>query len=73
MTAKQVCAEFVRVHEESVAVLKARQPDMDSAPPGWSPNQTYREILKYAAFHVAYHTGQMYSVRHLLGDTPPDN
>ena len=54
-------------------VSQALAPDLDSTPPGWSPHWTYRSFLEYLAFHVAYHTGQMYSARHLLGETPPDN
>jgi hypothetical protein len=73
MTAEQVHKELVRVHEEAMASLKALNPDLDTAAPGWPPHWTYREFLKYAAFHIAYHTGQMYSVRHLLGEETPDN
>lgn len=73
MTAEQVCAELVRVHEESVTHLKARQPDLESVPPGWPLNYTYGEFLRYLTFHVGYHVGQMYTVRHLLGEETPDN
>jgi len=73
MTAEQVCKEMVRVHQEAVAHLKALNPELDSTPPGWSSHNTYGEFLRYLTFHIAYHTGQMYSVRHLLGDTTPDN
>ena len=72
MTAEQVCRELLRVHEEGVAHFKALSPDLDSAAPG-SPQFTYREYLKYASFHVAYHTGQIYTARHLLGEETPDN
>lgn len=73
MTAEQVCGELVRVHEETIGHLKALNPAAESALPGYPPNHTYAEYLKYAAFHVSYHTGQMYSVRHLLGEETPDN
>lgn len=73
MTAEQVCSELVRVHEESVAYFKALNPNLESVAPGYPPNYTYGAFLQYASFHVAYHTGQMYSVRHLLGENPPDN
>jgi hypothetical protein len=73
MTAAQVCSELVRVHNESVVYFKALNPDLDSCPPGWLPNNTYRAFLSYAAFHVAYHTGQIYSARHLLGEETVDN
>lgn len=73
MTASHVRAELLRVHEESVACFRALSPDLDSVVPGWPSEWTYRESLKYLAFHVAYHCGQIYSARHLLGDQPPDN
>lgn len=73
MTADQVLRELVRVHQEAMAQLKARDPDLGSPAPYWAPHSNYGELLRYVAFHVAYHTGQMYSVRHLLGENPPDN
>jgi len=71
MTAEQVCKELLRIHEEAMASLKALNPDMESSAPHW--HSTYDDLLRYVAFHIAYHTGQMYSVRHLLGETTPDN
>ncbi|HEY3780462.1 MAG TPA: DinB family protein [Fimbriimonadaceae bacterium] len=71
LTAEQVHAELVRIHEESMSYLKALNPDPSTKAPHWG--STYADLLNYAAFHVAYHTGQMYSVRYLLGETPPDN
>lgn len=73
LTAEQVQNELLRVHKEAMDYLKARNPDMESPAPYWSPKSNYGELLRYAAFHIAYHTGQMYSVRHLLGEEPPDN
>lgn len=73
MTAEEVCRELLRVHEEAVAYFKTRNADLESTAPGWPPNYTYGEFLKYATFHVAYHTGQMYPARHLLGEKTPDN
>lgn len=73
MSAAQVCSELVRVHTESVAHFRARNPDLDSSAPGWPSGFSYGEFLKYAVFHVSYHTGQMFSVRHLLGEETPDN
>jgi len=73
MTAEQVCSELLRVHEESVAHFKALNPELDNSAPGWPQGWTYRGFLEYLVFHIGYHTGQMYSVRHLLGDQTPDN
>jgi hypothetical protein len=41
--------------------------------PGDPSGFTYGSYLEYAVFHTAYHVGQMYSVRHLLGEQTPDN
>ena len=73
MTAQQVCEELLRVHEEAVACFKALNPDPNLRIPGCPTGFTYGQYLEYAVFHLAYHTGQMYSVRHLLGEKTPDN
>jgi hypothetical protein len=73
MTAEQVCRELLRVHEESIAHFKALNPRPEAPIPGDPGGFTYGAYLEYLAFHVAYHTGQMYSVRHLLGERTPDN
>ena len=73
MTASEVLQELMRVHTESVAAYRASNPDLESAAPGWSHSMTHRESLKYLVFHVAYHTGQIYSARHLLGEKTVDN
>lgn len=73
MTAEQVCQELLRVHDESLSHFKALNPDPDTQIPGCQTGFTYAEFLEYAVFHVSYHTGQMYSVRHLLGEETPDN
>ncbi len=73
MSPEQVCRELLRVHEEAVAHFRVLDPDLESTPPGWPPPWTYGEFLKYLVFHVSYHAGQIYSVRHLLGEETPDN
>jgi len=73
MTAEQVCSELVRVHEETIAYFKAQNPDMAGSGPERPPDNTYGELLKYLVFHISYHAGQIYTARHLLGETPPDN
>jgi hypothetical protein len=73
MTADQVYAELLRVHQESLAYFHTLNPDPDTHIPGCPAGFTYRGYLEYAVFHNAYHTGQMYSVRHLLGEETPDN
>jgi hypothetical protein len=72
MTTEQVGSELLRIHKESVAYFKSKNPDLNTFASG-HPQFKYSEYLKYAIFHVSYHTGQMYSVRHLLGEVTPDN
>ena len=71
MTAEQVCNALLRIHRESMGYLEALNPVLSSKAPAW--HSDYDDLLRYVAFHVAYHTGQMYSVRHLLGEETPDN
>jgi len=73
MTSGHVYAELLRVHSESVSHLKSLNPDLGSAAPGWPSGWTYGGFLEYLIFHIGYHTGQIYSVRHLLGEQTPDN
>ncbi len=72
MGAEEVAAEVKRVHEEAKAALIAWNPlPTDMLP--YSKNVSWEAFMRYRVFHVAYHCGQAYSVRHLLGDTPEDN
>jgi len=73
MTAVQVYSELLRVHQEAIAYFKELNPDPDTHIAGCPAGFTYGAYLEYAVFHTAYHIGQMYSVRHLLGDEMPDN
>lgn len=65
----QVLAEVARVHEAAKSVLLDKGKD-DPYPGQWG---TWGNLVQYQAFHVAYHTGQAYSVRHLLGHETEDN
>jgi hypothetical protein len=70
--AKQLAAEVKRVHEEAKTEVLKLDPDYKdpmASLVGW----TWGYHLQYRSFHVAYHCGQIYSVRHLLGHTPEDN
>ena len=73
MTGRGVYEELLRVHADSIAHFRALNPDPTTRIPGCPTGFTYGEYLEYAVFHVAYHTGQMYSARHLLGEETPDN
>ena len=67
-----VLKEVKRVHEEAKAGVMKGEPDSGDRLPGFE-KMTYGDLLEYRVFHVAYHTGQAYSVRHLLGHTTTDN
>ncbi|HRI44515.1 MAG TPA: DinB family protein [Fimbriimonadaceae bacterium] len=70
--AEAVLHEVQRIHDLCKASFFANPHDSEEPNPnreGW----TWGMTLEYQAFHVAYHTGQMYSVRHLLGHQPVDN
>src|SRR5688572_828125 len=58
----QVLEALNRVHEDAKALLDGVGKD-DPYPGQWG---TWGNFVQYQAFHVAYHTGQAYSVRHLL-------
>lgn len=65
----EVLAEVARVHEAAKQSLRGKE-ITDPYPGQWD---TYGKLVSYQVFHVAYHTGQIYSVRHLLGHATEDN
>lgn len=72
MSAEEVYGEVRRIHEAAKASFLANPHDSEEPNPhrsGW----TWGFALEYQAFHIAYHTGQIYSVRHLLGHQTVDN
>jgi hypothetical protein len=73
MTAEQVWKELQRVYTGAIALFKERNVDLAGHPPTCPPEYSYEELLKYQAFHVAYHAGQIYLTRHLLGEETVDN
>lgn len=69
MTTSDLQAEVMRLHEaarEAAATKENKSP----YPGNWG---TWGNLVQYQAFHVAYHAGQVYSVRHLLGHETEDN
>jgi uncharacterized damage-inducible protein DinB len=70
--AEDLFREVQRIHAEVKALIIAANPYSEDKNPhreGW----TWGYSLSYMVFHVAYHTGQIYSVRHLLGHETTDN
>lgn len=72
MGADAVLAEVGRVHEAGKAAFAANPHDSEEPNPNRG-DWTWGFTLEYQGFHVAYHTGQIYSVRHLLGHATVDN
>ena len=64
--------EVKRVHEACKAHILELRPDLTAQLPQ-RDDWTWGYMLEYMAFHIAYHTGQMYSVRHILGHETQDN
>ena len=70
--ADETYAEVKRIHETCKAAFAAEPHDSAEPNPhreGWS----WGTAVEYQVFHVSYHTGQMYSVRHLLRHETVDN
>lgn len=74
MGLSEIAAEYLNLHERcyQVALTLDLSPDhvFDDA---WERVTTVRDRLRIAAYHVAYHAGQIYSVRHMLGEDTPEN
>jgi len=72
LTAAELLSEVTRIQQESKAAITREARDSEDPFPG-SQKATWGNTLTYQVFHIAYHTGQAYSVRHLLGHTTTDN
>ena len=72
MGAEEVYKEVQRIHGLCKAAFEANPHDSEEKNPN-REGSTWGWTLEYQGFHVAYHTGQMYSVRHLLGHETVDN
>ena len=67
----QVLEELKRIHDAAKAeVMKVK--DFDEKVP-WRDDWTWGGCLRYRVFHIAYHCGQAYSARHLMGHKTTDN
>lgn len=72
MTAAEMYEEIKRVHQAAMDILQGR--NLDSEDPCETRTEfTWSQAMMYQIFHVGYHTGQIYSVRHLLGHETVDN
>jgi hypothetical protein len=67
-----VLREMKRVHEIAKAELLKLDPAFHDPIKG-NEEMTWGRYLRYRVIHVAYHCGQAYSVRHLMGHETTDN
>lgn len=72
LTSQQLFEEVKRVHEACKAKMLEMNPNLSERNTN-RPDWTWEYSFIYQGFHIAYHTGQIYSVRHLLGHVTPDN
>ena len=73
LNAERVLSETLRLFRGAWAALRERNPALGDRPEGQEMMPTWDDLIRYQTFHLPYHTGQIYTVRHLLGETPPDN
>ncbi len=70
----ELTAEYLNLHERCYrAALALELPGDHAFDDAWDRVITVRDRLRIAAYHVAYHCGQIYSVRHMLGEDTPEN
>lgn len=72
ISAEDLYKEVKRIHESCRDWFLANRPDLNAKCPH-RDEWTWAYTLEYMAFHIAYHTGQMYSVRHLMGHETNNN
>ncbi|HRJ27857.1 MAG TPA: DinB family protein [Fimbriimonadaceae bacterium] len=68
----EVAAELDRVQREAKLALRQVSAELDT-PLSEGPGETFGQFADYMVFHAAYHTGQAFSVRHLMGHVTNDN
>ena len=73
MSVADVAAEVDRVQRDVKAVFLASTSERDDALAFNGPGETFGQFADYMVFHIAYHTGQAFSVRHLMGHKTNDN
>ena len=67
---EQLTVQHLRCYELARTLALSPDHEFDD---DWPRIRTVRDRLRIAAYHVAYHMGQIYSVRHLLGEETPEN
>jgi uncharacterized damage-inducible protein DinB len=72
MSAEAAYAEVQRVHKAALQEFEMGGCDPTAKNP-FRENWTWAETVEYGVIHTAYHTGQIYSARHMLGHQTEDN
>lgn len=73
MGVEELTNEFERVMKAAKAAFLSAEGKREDPLPFEGPGRTYGEFADYMVFHIAYHTGQAFSVRHLMGHQTNDN
>ena len=74
MSLGEITDEYLRCHDQCYQLAKGLDLSADTSfSDSWDRVTTVRDRLRIAAYHVAYHHGQIYTVRHLLGEETPEN
>ena len=73
MSVADVAAEVDRVQRGVKAVFLASAAEREDTLAFNGPGETFGQFADYMVFHIAYHTGQAFSVRHLMGHKTNDN
>ena len=73
MSVSAVLQEVERVQMAAKAVFLASTAERDEPLAFDGPGETFGQFADYMVFHIAYHTGQAFSVRHLMGHKTNDN
>lgn len=73
LTVAQAAAELDRVQRAVKDVFLKSAHSRADALTFEGPGRTFGEFADYMIFHAAYHTGQAFSARHLMGHATNDN
>lgn len=71
LSVEEVKAELQRVHDEAKKVVLRKPRDLSDIIEG--SDGTWGGQLNYRIFHLAYHAGQAYSLRHMMGHDTANN
>jgi hypothetical protein len=72
VTTEQLAAELARLHGLAVQELKRLNPTADQVV-DFKPEVSWKWRVTSMVIHAAYHAGQIYSARHVLGHETPEN